>query len=161
MEIYTKLALFENKNIQNRDFGGAGNTQSEPPMPSSRGQHQSLPSARASIQASPKKGGGFLEAFKQEKSKRESTEAKENVPQEGPTSWLNMRKKMDKSKETIVQPPAQEYGDEDRPIVNNRFKKSQAMNESIQSLPQSSRGHNESRQSMSSGTRRRRSDRRK
>jgi len=26
MEIYTKLALFENKNIQNRDFGGAGNT---------------------------------------------------------------------------------------------------------------------------------------
>ena len=35
------------------------------------------------------------------------------------------------------------------------------MNESIQSLPQSSRGHNESRQSISSGTRRRRSDRRK
>jgi hypothetical protein len=63
MEIYTKLALFENKNIQNKDFGGAGNTQSEPAMPSARASRQSLPSARASIKSSPKKPG-FLEAFK-------------------------------------------------------------------------------------------------
>ena len=91
------------------------------------------------------------------------------MPQDnGPTSWLNMRKQMDKSKsventkkQPLVQPPQSDYADEDRPIVNNRFKKSQAMNESIQSIPQSSRGHNESRQSMSSTTRRRRTDRKK
>ena len=57
--------------------------------------------------------------------------------------------------------------EEDRPIVNNRFKKAQAtqaMNESIQSLPKlSARGsHNESRQSLGgSGARRKREDRRK
>ena len=92
---------------------------------------------------------------------------KENTEQEGPTSWLKMRKQMDKGKSVDnlkkdprpVQVPQEDL--EDRPIVNNRFKKAQAMNESISSLPRQSSRHKESRASLNSGTRRRREDRKK
>lgn len=73
---------------------------------------------------------------------------------------LNKGKSVDNlNKAKHVQP----LSEEDRPIVNNRFKKAQGIDESIASLPtglQSSR-HNDSRQSLNSGTRRRREDRKK
>ena len=72
-----------------------------------------------------------------------------------------MRKQMDKGKsvENLKKAPHVQLNDEERPIVNKRFKKAQALNESIASLPLKSSRHNESRQSLNSGTRRRREDR--
>jgi hypothetical protein len=99
-----------------------------------------------SQRAPPTTNGGYLEAFKQEKGKRDSAEAKENE-KPGPTSWLMMRKQMDKGKsvENLKKAPPVQLNDEDRPIVNNRHKKAQALNDSDASIPLKSSRHNESR----------------
>lgn len=74
----------------------------------------------------------------------------------------NLKKVENKSVDNLKRaPPVQVQPEEDRPIVNNRFKKAQAMNDSTASVPQLSSRHNESRQSLNSGTRRRREDRKK